>query len=95
MPDLNAVVQRTWLRAAATILQFALPAALVTGAAASFVKGRQARATFDRVSGQEEGALARLSWSDFETLIGEGFDGQDILYPAVPNRALTVELISS
>lgn len=34
----------------------------------------QARASFDRVNSQEEGgALAALSWSEFEALIGEGF----------------------
>ena len=73
MPDLAAVVQLAWLRPIVTIFQFVLPAALVTGAAVSLGKGRLARGTFDRVSGQEEGVLARLSWSDFEALIGEGF----------------------
>jgi len=72
--DLSAVVQRGWLHTIASIFQFVGPAALLIGAAAAFVKRYQARATFDRVNSQEEdGALAALSWSQFEALIGEGF----------------------
>jgi len=72
--DLSTVVQRGWFHTIATIFQFVVPAALLIGAAASFAKRYQARATFDRVNSQEEGgALAALSWSQFEALVGEGF----------------------
>jgi restriction system protein len=76
MSDLAAVVQRSWITTIATIFQFVVPAVLVTGAAASLVKRGRTRATFDRVSGLETNALAGLSWSEFEAIIGEGFRRQ-------------------
>jgi restriction system protein len=74
--DLGTVAQRGLWCAIASVLRFVVPAAFVIGAAASLIKSGRAKASFDRVAMHGASAVGRLSWREFETLIGEGFRRQ-------------------
>jgi restriction system protein len=76
--DIGTVAQRGLFGTVASLLQFVVPAAFVVGAGVSCVKRGRARVSFDRVASHGVSTVSRLSWRDFEALIGEGFRRQDI-----------------
>ena len=71
--DLGAVVGRGLGSSICSLLQVAVPATLLIGAAISFLKRGQARTLFSRAEQGGLSAVRRLSWSQFERLIGEAF----------------------
>jgi restriction system protein len=74
--DIGTVAQRGLFGTVASLLQFVVPAAFVVGAGVSCVKRGRARVSFDRVASHGVSTVSRLSWRDFEALIGEGFRRQ-------------------
>lgn len=74
--NLGVVAGRELVSTLCSLLQFAIPAALAIGAGVSFLKRGQAKALFSQA---EQGALVsvqKLSWPQFEQLIGEALRRQ-------------------
>ena len=61
------------LRAAASILQYLLPIALLLGAAAAFVRRSRLIFSFSRILVNPVSKVSTMSWSEFEPLVVEMF----------------------
>jgi restriction system protein len=71
--DLGAAYIHSLIAALATLFQFILPLALVAGAIVSLVRRLRGAVLFDRAVAGGRPAVDRLTWSDFERVIGEAF----------------------
>lgn len=71
--DLGTGVQRQIIHTLASILQFVIPPVCVVGAIVSFVRRSRGVALFNRAVVGGAPAVAALSWSQFEQVIGEAF----------------------
>jgi restriction system protein len=70
---LGAVVLRQYVHVFATLLQFIIPAGLLFGTTASFIKHARSKELIDSVSAPSGREVSSLSWQEFERLVGEGF----------------------
>jgi restriction system protein len=73
MADLATVAQHRLWGTLASILRFVVPIGLVIGSVVSMIKRRRTKASFDRVAKIGSSEVSRLSWREFEAMIGEGF----------------------
>ena len=72
--QMGAFVQHALIAGFASIGRWLVPLLCVVGAAVSFARRRRRRAVVDTVTGSDAAsALERLSWHDFELLVGESF----------------------
>jgi restriction system protein len=70
---LGPVVIRQGIHAFATLLQYVFPMIFLVAAVVSFVKRSRSITLFDDVRGGSKANIAKLSWQEFEALVGEGF----------------------
>jgi restriction system protein len=70
--DLGSVVIHRGIHTFAYFLQFILPAGLLIGATASFIKQSRASSLLQTAK-SEPMAISEMSWRDFERLVGEAF----------------------
>lgn len=69
-----SLIWGTWLKALAMAGQFILPVVCLLGALLSFLQRRKRQALHQQVrESSAADALERMSWQDFEVLVGEGF----------------------
>jgi restriction system protein len=71
--DLGAAYIHSLIPALATLFQFILPLAWVAGAIVSLIRRSRGAVLFDRTIAGGRSAVDRLTWSDFERVIGEAF----------------------
>lgn len=69
-----SLIWGTWLKALAMAGQFIVPLVCLLGALLSFLQRRKRQALHQQVrESSAADALERMSWQDFEVLVGEGF----------------------
>jgi restriction system protein len=71
--DLGLVVVHQLAHLFATMLQYLVPAGLLIGATASFIKTWQRRALFSQTRINPMASIAGMTWQQFEMLVGEAF----------------------
>ncbi len=71
--DLGPVVVHQFAHVFATMLQYIVPAGLLIGATASFIKTFQRRALFSQTRANPKASIAGMTWQQFEMLVGEAF----------------------
>ncbi len=71
--DLGPVVVHQLAHVFATMLQYLVPAGLLIGATASFIKTWQRRALFSQTRVNPMASIAGMTWQQFEMLVGEAF----------------------
>jgi restriction system protein len=72
--DLGPFAVRQFVRTAAALLQYVFPLLLLVGALASFVRRRYGASLLAGAAVDPATFTARLSWQDFERLIGASFE---------------------
>jgi restriction system protein len=68
--ELGAFAGRQFMSTIARLLQYVLPLAFLVGAIASFVRRRRDRTLLADAAPDPAGCIDRLSWRDFEYLVG-------------------------
>lgn len=72
--ELGSLALRQFVRTVANFLQYILPLMLLLGAAASFVRRRHGARLLTDAAVDPAGSIERLSWRDFERLVGASFE---------------------
>src|SRR5258708_36171295 len=70
---LGPVVVRQGIHAFATLLQYVLPAIFMVAAVVAYISRSRSIALFDDVSSESGVNVAKLSWRQLQTVVGEGF----------------------
>jgi restriction system protein len=76
LTDIATVAQRQLIASLAFFLQWVIPIGFGVGALASVIKRTRGVALFSRACAGGTDAVARLTWSEFERITGEGFRRQ-------------------
>jgi restriction system protein len=72
LADLGGVAQPSLIHVFAAILQYVVPAGLLIGAIAGFVKQSQAKSLVSSARANPK-TISEMSWREFERLVGEAF----------------------
>ena len=71
--DLGSVVVYQFTHVFATIFQYLVPAGLVIGATASFIKRARRQSLFTKAHSNPMATISSMTWQQFEMLVGESF----------------------
>ena len=74
LADLGGVAQHSLIHVFAAILEYVVPAGLLIGALAGFVKQSQAKSLFSSARANPK-TISEMSWREFERLVGRRSGG--------------------